>query len=84
VRELRTKDYAIDLIPKREAAGDLGISNLVTVGAGVLAGSGGPLMYLFSARQPGLGYTALHLAACLSYLVGAGLLFQSPEKGRES
>lgn len=41
-------------------------------------------MYVFSARQPGLGYTALHLAACLSNLVGAGLLFKSLEKGRES
>lgn len=84
MRELRAKDYAIDHIPKREALGYLGISNLATAGAGVLAGLGGPLMDLFSARQPGLGYTALHLGACLSYLVGAGLLFKIREKGRDS
>ncbi len=49
---------ATDLIPKEEAAGYLGISNLATAGAGVLAGLGGPLIDLFNAREPGLGYTA--------------------------
>ena len=74
---------ATDLIPKEEAAGYLGISNLATAGAGVLAGLGGPLIDLFNARQPGLGYTALFLTACLTYLVGAGVLIKIQQKREE-
>jgi len=66
--------WATDLIPKEEAAGYLGITNLATAGAGVLAGLGGPLIDLFNARQPGLGYTALYSVAGLAYLLGALLL----------
>jgi MFS family permease len=76
---------ATDLIPKEEAAGYLGISNLATAGAGVLAGLvGGPLIDLFNAREPGLGYTALFLTACLSYLVGAAALIKIRERTEES
>ncbi len=75
---------ATDLIPKEEAAGYLGISNLATAGAGVLAGLGGPLIDIFNAREPGLGYTALFLTACLTYLVGALALFKIREKRAES
>ena len=61
---------ATDLIPQGQAAGYLGLSNLATAGAGVLAGLGGPLIDLFNARQPGLGYTALFLASGLACLLG--------------
>jgi Na+/melibiose symporter-like transporter len=66
--------WATDLIPKDEAAGYLGITNLATGGAGVLAGLGGPLIDIFNARQPGLGYTALYSVAGLAYFVGALVL----------
>lgn len=62
---------ATDLIPKEQAAGYLGISNLATAGAGVLAGLGGPLIDVFNARQAGLGYSALFLSSGLAYLLGA-------------
>jgi Na+/melibiose symporter-like transporter len=75
---------ATDLVPKEEAAGYLGISNLATAGAGVLAGLGGPLIDVFNARQPGLGYTALFANACLAYLAGAGLLLKIKERGKEN
>jgi MFS family permease len=71
---------AMDLIPKKEAAGYLGISNLATAGAGVLAGLGGPLIDIFNAREPGLGYTALFLTACLTYLVGAVAMIKIQEE----
>jgi len=71
---------ATDLIPKHEAAGYLGITNLATAGAGVLAGLGGPLMDLFNARQAGLGYTALFLTACFTYLLGAAALVKIREE----
>lgn len=75
---------ATDLVPKEEAAGYLGISNLATAGAGIVAGLGGPLIDLFNARQPGLGYTALFLSACLAYLAGAGLLLKICERQKGS
>jgi Na+/melibiose symporter-like transporter len=75
---------AMDLIPKEEAAGYLGISNLATAGAGVLAGLGGPLIDIFNAREPGLGYTALFLTACLTYLVGAIALIKIREEREEN
>jgi Na+/melibiose symporter-like transporter len=75
---------ATNLIPKEEAAGYLGISNLATAGAGVLAGLGGPLIDLFNAREPGLGYTALFLTAGLTYLVGAAVLMKIREERERS
>ena len=75
---------ATDLIPMEEAAGYLGITNLATAGAGVLAGLGGPLIDVFNAREPGLGYTALFLVACLTYLLGAVVLIKIREQRRES
>ncbi|MGQ9493986.1 MAG: MFS transporter [Anaerolineae bacterium] len=58
---------ATDLIPKEEGGRYLGISNLATAGAGVLAGIGGPIRDL-------MGYTALFLSACLCYVLGTILL----------
>jgi len=62
---------ATDLIPREQAAGYLGITNLATAGAGVLAGLGGPLIDIFNARQPGSGYLVLFLSATAAYLLGA-------------
>jgi Na+/melibiose symporter-like transporter len=75
---------ATDLVPKGEAAGYLGISNLATAGAGILAGLGGPLIDFFNARQPGSGYTALFASACLAYVAGAGLLLKIEERGQKN
>jgi Na+/melibiose symporter-like transporter len=75
---------ATDLIPREEAAGYLGISNLATAGAGVLAGLGGPLIDFFNVRQPGLGYTALFLSAGLAYVLGALLLVKIREERKQS
>lgn len=58
---------ATDLIPKEEGGRYLGISNLATAGAGVLAGIGGPI-------RDFMGYTALFLSACLCYMLGTILL----------
>ena len=58
---------ATDLIPKEEGGRYLGISNLATAGAGVLAGIGGPI-------RDFLGYSVLFLSACLCYVVGTLLL----------
>jgi MFS family permease len=71
---------ATDLIPKQEAARYLGITNLATAGAGVLAGLGGPVIDLFNARQEGMGYTALFFTAFLAYLVGAAALLKIGER----
>jgi len=64
---------ATDLIPKEEGGRYLGISNLATAGAGVLAGIGGPI-------RDFLGYTALFLSACLCYIIGTVLLAKVHEQ----
>jgi len=72
--------WAIDLVPQDEAGRYLGVSNLATAGAGVVAGlGGGPLMDIFNALRPGLGYTALYLVAVLSFVVGTALLVKVRE-----
>jgi Na+/melibiose symporter-like transporter len=68
---------ATDLIPREEGGRYLGISNLATAGAGVLAGLGGPI-------RDFMGYTALFLSACLCYIVGTLLLVKVHETYRES
>ncbi len=72
--------WAIDLVPQDEAGRYLGVSNLATAGAGVVAGfGGGPLIDIFNALRPGLGYTALYVAAVLSFAVGTALLVKVRE-----
>lgn len=72
--------WAIDLVPQEEAGRYLGISNLATAGAGVVAGFvGGPLIDIFNALRPGLGYTALYLAAVLTFIVGTAFLVKVRE-----
>jgi len=58
---------ATDLIPREESGRYLGISNLATAGAGVVAGLGGPIRDL-------MGYVPLFLCACLCYVTGTLLL----------
>ncbi len=58
---------ATDLIPRQESARYLGVSNLATAGAGVIAGIGGPI-------RDFVGYTALFLSAFVCYIVGTILL----------
>jgi MFS family permease len=63
---------ATDLIPQEESARYLGLSNLATAGAGVIAGFGGPI-------RDFMGYTALFLSACLCYIAGTVLLVKVRE-----
>jgi MFS family permease len=72
--------WATDLVPRAEAGRYLGISNLATAGAGVVAGLlGGPLIDVLNTRQPGAGYPAFFLVAAGSY--GLGTLLLSRVKG---
>lgn len=71
-----------DLVPEEEAGRYLGISNLATAGAGVVAGIGGPIMDLFNAQAPGRGYVALYVLAAACYLVGTALLVRVREVRR--
>ena len=66
---------ATDLIPVEESGRYLGISNLATAGAGVIAGIGGPIRDV-------MGYTALFLSACVCYVVGTLLLAKVRERPR--
>lgn len=72
--------WAIELVPQDEAGRYLGVSNLATAGAGVVAGlGGGSLIDIFNALRPGLGYTALYLTAVLAFIVGTALLVKVRE-----
>ncbi len=62
--------WGADLIPADAGGRFLGISNIATAGAGVLAGAGGWMLDFFNAQSPNLGYTALFLTAALCYAVG--------------
>ncbi len=67
--------WATDLVPAGVSGRFLGISNLATAGAGVLAGMGGYMLDVFNAQAHNLGYTALFLTATLCYLMGTGIVF---------
>ncbi len=62
--------WGADLIPADEGGRFLGISNIATAGAGVVAGAGGWMLDFFNAQAPNLGYTALYLSAAICYAVG--------------
>lgn len=62
--------WGADLIPADAGGRLLGISNIATAGAGVLAGVGGWMLDWFNAQAPNAGYTALYITAALCYLVG--------------
>jgi MFS family permease len=65
---------ATNLIPRKESGRYLGISNLATAGAGVIAGIGGPIRDLW-------GYTTLFVCAFVSYVLGTLLLVKISEPG---
>ncbi len=62
--------WGADLIPANAGGRLLGISNIATAGAGVLAGAGGGMLDFFNAQSPNLGYPALYLTAALCYAAG--------------
>ncbi|MBI5031505.1 MAG: MFS transporter [Chloroflexi bacterium] len=62
--------WGADLIPADEGGRFLGISNIATAGAGVIAGAGGGMLDFFNHQSPNLGYTALYLTAAICYGIG--------------
>lgn len=62
----------VEVVPADEAGRYLGLSNIVTAGAGLLAiVTAGPLADLVNRVEPGLGYRAIFLLAAVEFLVGA-------------
>ena len=66
--------WGADLIPAGDSGRYLGISNLATAGAGVLAGLGGPLLDYANAQTPNLGYPLLFVSAAVCYVLGTLLV----------
>ncbi len=67
---------ATDLVAKGEEAKYLGLANVATTGAAVLAHLIGPVIDFFNAQSAGLGYQVM-LGACFVYfIVGALLLLK--------
>jgi MFS family permease len=64
---------ATDLVTKGREARYLGLANMATAGAGVLAGLFGPLIDYYEAITSGLGYQIM-LIACLIFFLFGGLL----------
>lgn len=64
---------ATDLVIKGKEARYLGLANMATAGAGVLAGLVGPLIDHYEAVAIGLGYKIM-LVACLLFFILGGLL----------
>ena len=62
--------WGADLIPSNAGGRFLGISNIATAGAGIVAGIGGGMLDFFNAQSPNLGYTALYLTAAICYALG--------------
>lgn len=62
----------VELVPRGEAGRYLGLSNVATAGAGMLAMViGGPVADLGNAWLPGAGYRIVFVLAGLEFLVGA-------------
>ncbi len=62
----------VDLVPPDEAGRYLGLSNVATAGAGLLAVAiGGPIADLVNTASPGLGYRAVFVLAAVEFLAGA-------------
>lgn len=75
--------WGADLIPADAGGRLLGISNIATAGAGVLAGAGGWMLDWFNAQMPNSGYTALYLTATLCYLIGTGIVLGIVDQRKE-
>ncbi len=61
--------WATDLVPEREAARYLGISNWATGGSQILANLGGFALDLFNARAHNSGFSALFLMGVIYFLL---------------
>ncbi len=66
--------WATDLVPEREAARYLGISNLATGGSQILANLGGFALDWFNAHSHNAGYNALFMMGALYFLLGVIVL----------
>lgn len=64
---------ATDLVAKGKEARYLGLANMATAGAGVIAGLVGPLIDRYESITTGLGYQIM-LVACLLFFILGGLL----------
>jgi MFS family permease len=63
--------FTADLAPPAEAARFFGLANIGTAGAAAAAGLFGPLIDWANDRTPGMGYTALFVAAALAFVASA-------------
>ena len=72
--------WGADLIPADAGGRFLGISNIATAGAGVLAGGGGWMLDFFNAQSHNLGYPALYLTAALCFAVGTVIVIGVKDK----
>lgn len=62
----------VDLVPPDEAGRYLGLSNVATAGAGLLAVTiSGPVADLVNAASPGVGYRAVFVLAAVEFVIGA-------------
>lgn len=66
--------WATDLVPEREAARYLGISNLATGGSQILANLGGFALDFFNAQSRNGGYSALFLMGAMYFVLGVVVL----------
>ncbi len=71
---------AMDLIPAKEAALFLGLTNLATAGSGAVAGLLGPLIDSINRAAPGQGYSLLFAVSALAWLLGGVILIRLPIK----
>lgn len=76
--------WGADLIPSNAGGRFLGISNIATAGAGVVAGAGGWMLDFFNAQSPNLGYTALYLTAAICYALGTLIVIGVKDKKKKS
>jgi Na+/melibiose symporter-like transporter len=67
---------ATDLVVNGKEARYLGLANMATAGAGVLAGAVGPLIDRYEAVTIGLGYQIMLVACLLFFLLGGLLLLK--------
>ncbi len=72
--------WATDLVSHDQAARYLGVSNLATAGAGILAALGGPLIDWGNAQAPGLGYKYVFATGTAWLLLTLLLLPRVPER----
>ena len=72
--------WGADLIPADAGGRFLGISNIATAGAGVLAGGGGWMLDFLNAQSHNLGYPVLYLTAALCFAAGTVIVIGVKDK----